>query len=63
MIREILYKIGGRKFIAFIIATILFFIDKIDAKMWLIAFSVYVGANAIDSLGKGSGSESNEGEG
>lgn len=52
MIREFLYKLGGRKFIAFVLATILFAIDKIDAKMWLIAFSIYVGANAIDALGE-----------
>lgn len=52
MVREVLYKLGGRKFIAFIIATILFALDKITAQMWLIAFSVYVGANAIDALGQ-----------
>ncbi len=39
--------IGGRKFIGFVLATILCFYGKISGEIWLIAFSIYCSANVV----------------
>lgn len=47
-LRDIMYDLGGRKFLAFVVATILFVLDKISFQAWIVAFSVFVGATAIE---------------
>ena len=49
--------IGGRRFLGFIVATVLMWFDKIPADVWALTFVAYVGANVAQKalLGNGKG--------
>lgn len=48
--RNIWATIGGRKFVAFALASVFFFMGKLSEQGWLIALGVYVGANVLQKI-------------
>jgi len=42
--------LGGRKFLGFLLATLLCYTGKISGEIWIIAFTVYCGANVSQKI-------------
>ncbi|NPV80786.1 MAG: hypothetical protein HPY52_11000 [Firmicutes bacterium] len=45
-----LSKIGSRKFLGFMIATVALFAGKFDPEWWIAAFAIYVGGNVFQKI-------------
>ena len=44
-------NILSRKFMVFVVATVMIFMDKISVENWLIIAGAYMGLNIIDKMG------------
>jgi len=42
--------LGGRKFLAFVIACVFFLLGKLSENAWLMVFAVYTSANVVGKL-------------
>jgi len=51
MTKKIWETIGGRKFLGFLLATLLVYAGKISDQVWLVAFITYCGANVAQKIG------------
>lgn len=49
-IEKVWRMLGGRKFLGLILATILCYVGRLSGEMWVIAFSVYCGANVSQKV-------------
>lgn len=48
--KSIFSALGGRKFLALVMATVLIIIDKIPAEIWLAVVSVYCASNVLQKI-------------
>jgi len=53
-------KVAPKKFIAFIIASVMAFTGIIDGQQWLTITMIYMGANAVGKLASGFGKKEPE---
>jgi len=48
--KKVLGKMSSRKFVVLIIATVAFFLSKLDSKEWIIVACIYIGGNVFKQM-------------
>ena len=49
-IKKIIKKIGSRKFQAWMVATVLLYVGKLESFDWVIVTGIYIGVNVLQKI-------------